>query len=548
MRRLLTTTLLVVAYTGCGGGSKPTGGCADPLMIDDMEDGDRFICASSGRTGAWYTITDSTSTNISPTGDFTQSLIPDGRSGSRHAAHMTGFGFTDWGAAMGFSLNGEGDAAQPYDASATGGVRFWMKSNVPVDVGFPIPETLATGAAAACVDDTRIWNCGNDFQFTITTPPPGTWKEYDVPFTAAAQTFRTAPDLSSITQGTARWDPSRLVAVQFGVYPQQPFDVWVDDVRFYSCAPTECVPTCTDPLLPVACPATSTTPASCGAVGTICAKTIAAFLPGVWGTGPSDVWTVGGGGTILHWNGTAWSAVPSGTTETLSAPWGTGPDDVWAVGHGGTILHWNGSTWSPSDSGTTELMFGVWGSGPDDVWATGWSGTILHWDGSRWSAVPSGTSNNLQHVWGSGPNDVWAVGTSTAGVIVHWDGTRWSPISGVNPAIALGVGGTGPTDVWITGDVIFHWDGSNWTNVPSGTEQGLVGTWANSPADAWAVGWNGTIVHWDGIAWLAVPSGTSKGLQSVWASGSNDAWAVGASGTIMHWDGAVWSVVPVEVP
>jgi hypothetical protein len=29
------------------------------------------------------------------------------------------------------------------------------------------------------------------------------------------------------------------------------------------------------------------------------------FLNGVWGSGASDVWAVGGAGTILHWDGSA---------------------------------------------------------------------------------------------------------------------------------------------------------------------------------------------------------------------------------------------------
>ena len=137
--RSLLASMLTAALCGACGGSTPTDGCADPQMIDDMEDNDRFICATSSRTGAWFTVDDGTSTNISPRGEFTQSEIPGGRSASGHAAHMTGFGFTAWGATMGFSLNGEGTEAQPHDASAAGGIRFWMKSNVPVYIEFPIP-------------------------------------------------------------------------------------------------------------------------------------------------------------------------------------------------------------------------------------------------------------------------------------------------------------------------------------------------------------------------------------------------------------------------
>ena len=37
-------------------------------------------------------------------------------------------------------------------------------------------------------------------------------------------------------------------------------------------------------------------------------------LYGVWGSSASDVFAVGDGGTILHYDGSAWSAMSSGTT------------------------------------------------------------------------------------------------------------------------------------------------------------------------------------------------------------------------------------------
>jgi hypothetical protein len=47
---------------------------------------------------------------------------------------------------------------------------------------------------------------------------------------------------------------------------------------------------------------------------------------------------VGGFGIILHWDGSAWTRVSSGTTSTLSGVWVSEASDVWAVGGSGTIL------------------------------------------------------------------------------------------------------------------------------------------------------------------------------------------------------------------
>ena len=40
-------------------------------------------------------------------------------------------------------------------------------------------------------------------------------------------------------------------------------------------------------------------------------------LDGVWGSSATDVFAVGDSGTILHYNGSAWSAMSSGTTNEL---------------------------------------------------------------------------------------------------------------------------------------------------------------------------------------------------------------------------------------
>jgi hypothetical protein len=87
------------------------------------------------------------------------------------------------------------------------------------------------------------------------------------------------------------------------------------------------------------------------------------------------VWAVGTIGTILHYNGTTWSSVSSGTTQSLRGVWGTSASDVWAVGGSGTILHYNGTSWLSVTSGTrTQTLFGTWGTSSSNVWAVGVNG------------------------------------------------------------------------------------------------------------------------------------------------------------------------------
>jgi len=117
-------------------------------------------------------------------------------------------------------------------------------------------------------------------------------------------------------------------------------------------------------------------------------------LFGVRGTSSTDTWAVGVaviGGVdqtlALHWNGTQWTRVttpdpggdPGGpaVSNDLVGVAGTSASDTWAVGSSGTetlILHWDGSAWTrvPSPAtGTNAQLFSVAASSAGNMWAVG---------------------------------------------------------------------------------------------------------------------------------------------------------------------------------
>ena len=71
--------------------SDPPRPCSDPLMIDDMEDGDVSICNSGGRQGGWFNFGDgSPGRGCTPVTRSSPTAIPDSQRGaSRWAAHFT---------------------------------------------------------------------------------------------------------------------------------------------------------------------------------------------------------------------------------------------------------------------------------------------------------------------------------------------------------------------------------------------------------------------------------------------------------------------------
>jgi hypothetical protein len=181
-------------------------------------------------------------------------------------------------------------------------------------------------------------------------------------------------------------------------------------------------------------------------------------LQAIWGSSSTDVFAVGSKGTILHYDGSSWNRMNSGTTYLLRGVWGSSPSDVFAVGHNWEleiILHYDGTSWSEMSRGTMMGLYSVWGSSPSDVFAVGegvrhydgnsWNDTILHYDGSIWSSMSSGTTDLLYDIWVSSHTDVFVVGDG--GTILHYPaGARRAPtVTSISPEQAYQGGSFGIT-------------------------------------------------------------------------------------------------------
>lgn len=264
-----------------------------------------------------------------------------------------------------------------------------------------------------------------------------------------------------------------------------------------------------------------------------------------------------------------WSTVSSGTTQDLRGIWGSSPSDVWAVGYA-TILHYNGTSWSsvPSPvSGRSQLLFGVWGSSASDVWAVGadyegqmsdepgspFPPVILHYDGTSWSSVSTDATLQFYSIWGANASDVWAGGAEE---IMHFDGSAWAITSTGVASPTYGIAGTSSSNVWFVGSSLLHdgwishWGGAGWLGRPATTTYPVTDVWANSASDVWALT-SGQILHYDGTSWSSVSSGlaTNLALTDMWGTSSSNMWAVTSGypgelgGTIRHYDGTTWVTV-----
>lgn len=224
-----------------------------------------------------------------------------------------------------------------------------------------------------------------------------------------------------------------------------------------------------------------------------------AYVGGIWGRRSDDVYAVGTG--AYHWDGTAWTYLGSSSSSffgsgvgTLRAIDGQG-DQIWIVGDSSQLVHFDGAAWSRVPSGISRTLSDVAVLGAADAWAVGALGTSIHWNGTAWAEVDTGSEEQLLSVSGT-PSSVWAVGTN--GAILRWTGSTWTRSSSGVTAWLHGVWAASSSEAWAVGDrgTLLHFDGCGWSSVASGTTSRLVAIWGSSPTDIWAVGDGGTLLHY----------------------------------------------------
>jgi hypothetical protein len=186
------------------------------------------------------------------------------------------------------------------------------------------------------------------------------------------------------------------------------------------------------------------------------------LLLGIWGTSGSNVFTVGYGGKILHYNGSSWSAMDSHTTEDLISVWGTSPTNIYASGGRGTVLHYNGTTWASETSHTTSNLQSIWGSSAGNIYIAGRDSNLLHYNGSAWAntVISPHTPYAFAGVWGSSPENVFAGGTN--GSLFLYNGSRWSQneyIQNICQSDLFDIWGSSAYDVFVVGEqgAILHY-------------------------------------------------------------------------------------------
>ena len=272
-------------------------------------------------------------------------------------------------------------------------------------------------------------------------------------------------------------------------------------------------------------------------------------LRAVWVSSSANVFAVGDSGTVLHYDGTSWKAMSSGTTRDLNAIHGNSADNVYAVGSEAT--RYDGLKWTliRACGSCAVAVTGVWVNFAGDVITCTEDGGLGIMPGGMPGQLAGDCGVTLRDMWGNEaipPDslDVWAVGVgdpSGSGLeicrIISFTGSiGFGGLPTGTSSDLHGVWGTSGDDIFVVGEggTIIHYDGIDWSPIASGTSNLLRDVWGSSSADVFAVGDGGTILHGDSTGWHLMDSGTTNNLYGVGGSSAGDVFVVGQSGVILH--------------
>jgi hypothetical protein len=216
------------------------GNCEDAgvptqIVIDDMEDQTQGISGSDAY-GGWYVFDDETTDGHmtpAPNTPFTMEPIPGGRCASEYAMRLSGTGFSQWGAGMGFDF-GYGGAVNghvtkiPVDARVYSGVRFWARVGQATTTQASFSILAGTCPPADGGDDASATRDPSDCALTypkklvLTTD----WVRYDIGF----DELLSNPDRLPIPR-------DQIYSMGFTVPATTTFDLWIDDISWIPAPP-----------------------------------------------------------------------------------------------------------------------------------------------------------------------------------------------------------------------------------------------------------------------------------------------------------------------
>jgi photosystem II stability/assembly factor-like uncharacterized protein len=247
------------------------------------------------------------------------------------------------------------------------------------------------------------------------------------------------------------------------------------------------------------------------------------------------LWTAGDTGTILNSNdgGHSWTEQHHGGSNLAALKMIT-PNNGWAVGDMGTVLHYDGFAWSPvavpSNADLRDVLF----VGAERGWMVGSGGTVLRTDdgGETWNNLEVPTQQGLNAITCYNLSRCHLAGNAGTVLTTTDGGDSWNTVATPTFADLNGIQILADGSGWISGEggilLAGNRDG-NWI-VRGTTGQSTVNSLSFTPdGHGWAAGSGNSVVGTEdgGRNWQALPLPGYAALSALAHHGNNQLVAVG---------------------
>ncbi|MFT3693607.1 MAG: hypothetical protein QM831_10740 [Kofleriaceae bacterium] len=303
------------------------------------------------------------------------------------------------------------------------------------------------------------------------------------------------------------------------------------------------------------------------------------FMHAIWARAANDVYAVGGLDTIVHYDGTSWTAVPhtADANREINAVWG---DGSYVVAAGGSALAANkifvyeltptsATTqvlYDPNGGTVQGIIFSIGGIDPEHVWFGLDDGAVISRGADHFYTYTTPISNagfRVTSIAARSPTEVYFAGDTHTGTVAanlyRFDGHTWSNeampfYDGLTAVFA----GTHGMVAGATTQSIVESNGTGWaSNAPVVASIEATSLWSDGLGyiAASTVGSSECIVEelHDG-AWGAVPLTDASctaictkkpALEAIAGTSESDVYAVGPAGRIAHRSALGWKCTAV---